>query len=264
MLKRVKYILSLLGLLFLVDRIRFRVHWWITSEKRTKFRHEHPEVKLPPDYLIYESFRLDYHRYYFGGRETAQWVIGHLEKHLPLGHAKILDWGCGPARVARHLPDLLKTDCEIFGTDYNPASIQWNRENIPQVSFSLNKLEPPLPYPGHFFDAVYCISIFTHLSEKLHHAWFSELARITRPGGIILMTMQGRAFTGKLTPAEKENFEQGRLVVRGHTKIGHRTYSAFHPESFVRNLAWEHTVAGFEPGGISNGKPEQDVWIIRV
>ncbi len=264
MLKRVKYILSLFGLLFLADRIRFRVHHWITSEKRTKFRNDNPDVKLPPDYLIYESFRLDYHKYYFGGRETANWIIGHLGKYLPLENIRILDWGCGPARVARHLPDLLKTDCEIFGTDFNPASIQWNRENIPQVNFSLNKLEPPLPYSGHFFDAVYGISIFTHLSEKLHYAWFAELVRITRTGGIILLTMQGRAFTGKLTPSELEIFDQDRIVVRGHAKIGHRTYSAFHPEKFVRELTKDHSIAGFVPGGVSNGQPIQDVWIIRV
>jgi len=264
MLKRVKYLLSLFGLLFLADKIRFHVHYLISSAKRKKFRHEYPEVKLPPDYLIYESFKLDYHKYFYGGRETARWVIGHLEKHLHLDHVRILDWGCGPARVVRHLPDLLKPGCQIFGTDYNPASIQWDQDNIPQVTFSLNRLEPPLPYPGHFFDAVYGISIFTHLSEKLHYAWYSELVRLTRPGGIIILTMQGRAFTGKLTLAEKEIFDQGRLVVRGHAKIGHRTYSAFHPEKFIRELSRENTVAGFEAGGVSNGQPVQDVWIIRV
>lgn len=264
MLKRVKYLLSLFGLLFLADKIRYRVQCWFTTDKRKKFRHEHPEVKLPPDYLIYESFRLDYQKYYYGGRETAKWVIGHLEKYLPLEEVKILDWGCGPARVVRHLPDLLKPGCQIYGTDYNPASIQWNQENIPQVAFSLNKLEPPLPYSGHFFDAVYGISIFTHLSGKLHNAWYNELVRITRPGGFILLTMQGRAFAGKLTPAEREVFDQGRIVIRGHTKIGHRTYSAFHPEKFVRELTKEKTVAGFEAGGVSNGQPVQDVWIIRV
>jgi len=263
-LKSAKYVLSRMGLLHLADSIRFRLHRLKTATLRRKFRRDNPGVELPPDYLIYESFKLDYWKYYFGGKETARWVISILEKYIPLDQARILDWGCGPARVARHLPDLLKQGCQVFGTDYNPASIQWDRDHVHGVGFSVNMIEPPLPFADQFFDAVYGISIFTHLSEKLHHDWFSELTRITRPGGIILLTLQGRAFTGKLTLAEQQSFEQGNLVVRGHTKIGHRTFSAFHPEKFVRELAGDHTVAGFEPGGVINGLPVQDVWTIRV
>jgi SAM-dependent methyltransferase len=263
-LKRAKYILSQTGLLYVADKIRFRVHYWITSEKRSKFRKENPDVKLPPDYLIYESFKLDYQKYYFGGRETARWIIERLGKYIRLENAAILDWGCGPSRVLRHIPGMLPESCRLFGTDYNPATIRWDQDNVPGVHFSLNNTEPPLSYPDHHFNAVYGISIFTHLSEKLHYQWFAELVRITKPGGILLLTLQGRAFTGKLTPAERAVFDQGKLVIRGHTKVGHRTWSAFHPEAFVRNLTQGHEVAEFEEGSLTNGQPMQDVWVIRV
>jgi SAM-dependent methyltransferase len=263
-LKSAKYVLSQTGLLFMADKARYHFHHWNTKGKRKKFRQENPEVKLPPDYLIYESFKLDYQKYYFGGRETARWVIENIRKHVALDNASILDWGCGPARVVRHMPGMLPASCRIFGTDYNPVTIQWNLENIRDVNFSLNLTEPPLPYPDHQFNAVYGISIFTHLSEKLHYQWFAELIRITRPGGILLLTLQGNAFVSKLTRAEKEKFEQGKIVVRGHTRVGHRTWSAFHPVQFVKKLAEGHEVIDFEEGSKSNGQPQQDVWIIRV
>jgi SAM-dependent methyltransferase len=261
---RAKYILSQTGLSFLADKARYHLHYWNSFRKRRKFRLENPGIKLPPDYLIYESFKLDYRKYYYGGRETARWIVETLGKHIPLENASILDWGCGPARVARHLPGLLPGTCRILGTDYNPETVRWDRANIPGVDFSLNHTEPPLPFPDRNVNAVYGISIFTHLSEKLHHQWFAELVRITKPGGIILLTLQGMAFAGKLTPGEKELFERGRLVVRGHTRIGHRTWSAFQPEQFVRKLAKGHEIVGFEQGSMMNGQAAQDVWIIRV
>jgi len=248
----------------MADRFRFYLLYLVTAERRREFRKENPRVKLPPDYLIYESFRLDYERYYFGGRNTARWVISHLEKYISLDNAAILDWGCGPARVLRHLPEMVSSSCRLYGTDYNPATVRWDRDNIGGAEFSLNDTEPPLSYADNYFDAVYGISIFTHLSEKLHYQWFAELIRAIRPGGILLLTLQGKAFTAKLTPAERHGFEQGRLVVRGHTKVGHRTWSAFHPSDFVRKLAHPHEVVDFEEGGITNGQPAQDVWIIRV
>lgn len=257
------FLLRQSGLLYAADRVRFRIHALRSVRKRKSFRKAHPDVELPPDYLMYESFRLDYDRYYFGGQRAAAWVAGILNPFLP-AEPVILDWGCGPARIVQHLPSLLPAGSRIFGTDYNAASIQWNTSHIRGVTFSHNGLEPPLPFEGAFFDAVYGISIFTHLSAALHTQWFNELVRITRKGGILLLTLQGNAFTEKLSAAEKEVFDQGRLVVRGQTRVGHRTYSAFHPESWVRDFVLPHEIVGFEPGTVVNGQPAQDVWMIRV
>ena len=35
------------------------------------FKKKFPDIVLPPDYLMYESFKLDYASYYFGGKKTA-------------------------------------------------------------------------------------------------------------------------------------------------------------------------------------------------
>jgi len=32
------------------------------------------------------------------------------------------------------------------------------------------------------------------------------------------------------------SFDRGELIVRGKVKEGHRTYSAFHPDSFLKSL----------------------------
>jgi ubiquinone/menaquinone biosynthesis C-methylase UbiE len=176
----------------------------------------------------------------------------------------ILDWGCGPARVIRHMPRLLSNKVKLYGTDYNEKSINWCKNNIKEIEFNHNSLEATLPYKDSSFDAIYGISIFTHLSKELHFNWFKELKRILRPGGIILLTTQGENFKPKLSTYERNLFDNGELIVRGNVKEGHRTYSAFHPDQFLKLLFTDLEI--LEKIVISkkdkNYTP-QDTWVLR-
>ena len=213
---------------------------------------------------MYESFHLNHERYYYGGEETADWLIGLLERHIKLDDKCILDWGCGPARVIRHFPKLTANKCHYFGTDYNKKSIEWNTKNIENVKFNHNSLKAELPYESGFFDVIYGISIFTHLSEKMHYEWFNELKRIIKNDGLLLLTMQGENFKQKLSEQEKDKFDNGELVIRGNVKEGHRIYSAFHPDKFLEDLFSEMQVLEKiikSPDGKSY--IPQDTWILK-
>lgn len=221
-------------------------------------------MSLPPDYLMYESFQLDYKKYYEDSRQTAIWLKNHFAKYIQLEQKRVLDWGCGPARIVRHLPEVINNGCSFYGTDYNEKSIAWCSSNIPDVSFNLNKLEAKLPYEADFFDVIYGISIFTHLAEAMHYDWFKELYRVLRPGGILFLTTQGANFKVKLDGSEKARFEDGKLVVRGKVKEGHRTFSAFQPKEFMLQLfsemkVLEHIELDYDKGKVV----PQDIWIVR-
>lgn len=152
---------------------------------------------------------------------------------------------------------------EIYGTDYNSQTISWNKNNIKNIFFNCNSLEAKLPYEDAFFDVIYGISIFTHLSEDLHKQWFDELQRILKPGGLLILTLQGEAFQSILSNEEKRKFAKGELVVRGNVQEGHRVYSAFHPEIFVRNLCSQNEILEHHPSFFSGKNRHQDVWVIR-
>ena len=252
-----------LGLIRLMDRLGFVLQKIKYRRANNAFRKANPDVCLPPDYIIYESFSLNYEAYYNQSKGTAERLTGFFEKHIDLSKVRILDWGCGPGRVIRHFPGLLAEGCGFFATDYNRVSIDWCKEHIPGVQFSVNQLAPPMDYQDGFFDIVYGISVLTHLSEELHHAWFEELCRVCKPGGIMYLTTQGEAFKARLTTPEVARFERGELVVRSKTREGHRTFSAFQPEGFMRKMmqgveVLEHVSR--EPEG--NYIP-QDIWIIK-
>jgi ubiquinone/menaquinone biosynthesis C-methylase UbiE len=218
---------------------------------------------MPPAYFIYETFNLNYNSFYNKSIETAEWLVSFFRKYKTLEDLKVLDWGCGPGRVIRHLPSFMGKTCKFYGTDYNKKYIKWCKKNLPDVTFIINHLHPPVEYDDNTFDIVYGISIFTHLSKEMHYAWFKELMRVTNPGGIVFLTLHGDVFKVKLTDAERELFENGELIIKARTKEGHRTFGAFHPSSFVIELIGKNEILEHVPGVIKNGKPGQDVWIIR-
>lgn len=247
-----------------VDLIRFYYERFKNRKSNQEFKKLNPDVCLPPDYLIYESFRIDYKKYYSGSFETAQWLSNHIGRHIELKNRNVLDWGCGPGRIIRHLPAVVGNGCSYFGTDYNSRSIEWCKNNLSGIDFNLNTLKAELPYSDQFFDVIYGISIFTHLSEQLHYDWYNELYRILKPGGIMFLTTQGNNFRIKLTDAEQSRFSRGELIVRGKVKEGHRTFSAFHPVGFMRKLVAGAEILEHIESETGQGKwLPQDIWIIR-
>ena len=254
---QVMSLLRSVRLLQLIDKGRFWQMKIRNYRRNRNFVRMHPDVVLPPDYLMYESFQLDYARYYLNGEKSAGWLIDLVGNHIDLSTARILDWGCGPARMLRHLPVMLP-GASCYGTDYNRKTIDWCSGVFDDITFHANDLMPPLIFQEDYFDLIYGISIFTHLSEEAHHAWLAELLRILKPGGVLFLTRHGASFRGKLTDRELTDFDAGRLVVRGLVKEGHRTFTAFHPESWVQTWLPPGSVAEHIPGNIG----EQDVWMI--
>src|SRR5689334_9227734 len=103
----IKQILSLLlrklNLIEPFDYLRFIISKYQNREDNKNFKNEFPEVALPPDFLLYESFgRLSYRRYYLRGKDTASSFISIFQKNISLSNSKICEWGCGPGRVIRH------------------------------------------------------------------------------------------------------------------------------------------------------------------
>jgi ubiquinone/menaquinone biosynthesis C-methylase UbiE len=253
-----------LGLIYFTDWVRYYTQRFLNRRINNSFKTKNPDVKLPPDYLIYESFQINYHKYYTGSIDTANWLADQFRKHTNLKDKRILDWGCGPGRIIRHLPTLIGNGCEYYGTDYNIESIDWCSKNLTGIHFNKNSLNAQLPYHDNFFDVIYGISVFTHLSEKSHYDWYNELYRVLKPEGIMFLTTQGDNFKIKLTNTELKKYNNNQLIVRGYAKEGHRTYSAFHPHAFMRKLfnnsgILEHIV--IEP---QEGKwLPQDIWILK-
>jgi len=261
---KISNLLRKFKLIYTADRVRYFLEKIKNYKINNNFKLNNPNVILPPDYLIYESFQLNYQEYYTGSIEKSKWLANHFKKHIDLKNKKILDWGCGPGRIIRHLPNVIGNGCEYFGTDYNEKTIDWCSKNLKSIQFNKNTLKAQLPYKDNFMDVIYGLSIFTHLSENLHYEWYKELYRVLKPNGILFITTQGNNFKVKMTNSEIKNYNEGNLVVRGNVKEGHRTYSAFQPAVFMQKLFKNAEIVSFiETKPESNTWLPQDIWIVK-
>jgi SAM-dependent methyltransferase len=249
------------------DRLRYYRVRWKARPVREAFVRAHGAEPLPPDDLAYDAYgMLDWPVYWTSGLEIATHLRAILVQEISgPGPRRVLEWGCGPARIVRHLPALLSgaPAWEILGSDFNPGTVRWCGRHIEGVTFVENRLEPPLRLPPSSLDAVYCISVLTHLSEAMHLAWVRELGRVLRPGGVLIASLHGQTARERLLPDERRRYDDGRLVVRGGLAEGRRTYVAYHPPAFVRAVLFRdfevirHEVAPVPSLSL------QDLWIVR-
>ena len=259
-------ILRKTGLLYAADMGRFIFQKINNYNRNQQFKKQDPSFALPPDYFLYETFTLDYQEYMHQGKCNAEELIDLMRPltDLSIPGKRILDWGCGPARVVRHLPWLFSHNHFIYGTDYNHEYINWCSKHLNGISFTANNLYPPLAFDDNYFDIIYSISILTHLSEKNHTEWINEIKRVLKPGGIFIVSTQGSAYKDKMLKNEITEFEKGNLVTRNYLKEGHRIFSAFQPEAFMKNVFKDFEIIDCqkgEEGRSIHGK--QDTWIVR-
>lgn len=102
----------------------------------------------------------------------------------------ILDFGCGCGRMLFWLTQ--RSQSHLYGSDIDAEAISWCRTHLPFAHFHINHQLPPLEYPPETFDFVYSVSVFTHLDEENQFQWLSELKRVIKPKGILLLTVHGR------------------------------------------------------------------------
>ena len=151
---------------------------------------------VPPPFLRYRvdgSIRLGH---FLGVGER---VVADMESALATvgrdlaAFRDVLDFGCGCGRVLRFVRDRVAPGASLRGTDIDRDAIRWCRRHLPYAAFTANAGLPPLDAADGAFDLVYAISVFTHLDAGRQRAWAAELARVTRPGGIVLLTVHGPA-----------------------------------------------------------------------
>jgi len=150
-------------------------------------RHYHP-MPLPPEAL----------RLHVGTRTTAAnfWAQGlasstrvcEIFSETPSG--PILDWGCGCGRTLRWLLAHPAWREQYRGCDVDADAVKWLAANTP-CQISVCHDNPPLPYADASLAGLFSFSVLTHIPPEKHRAWYTEIRRVLRPGGLALLTVQG-------------------------------------------------------------------------
>jgi SAM-dependent methyltransferase len=252
---------------------RLYVHWTTRQGQNdnAKFCREHPDFIPPPMAAIHDAYgATSFRSYWDGGRHTAEWLAGLIHTHHP-DVGRVLEWGCGPARILRHLPEFLPAGTQLFGTDYNQESIAWCKRTIEKITFSENALSPPLPFEGGSFDVIYAVSVLTHLSAHQQDAWIKELRRLLRPKGHLILTTHGEKSAKVLLPHEYARFQKDGIVIRGSVEEGTRCFLSYNHPDYAKNHLFSgmrvcehipgHSAEATSLWGATN--VEQDTWILQ-
>jgi SAM-dependent methyltransferase len=124
---------------------------------------------------------------------------------------RVLDFGCGSARVLRHFLDEADR-AELWGCDVDDASIRWIESHLsPPLRPIRNGLGPPLPFDDGSLDLVWAASVFTHIQGWSE--WLAEIHRVLAPDGLFLASYLGESMWEPLVNEPYREDEVGMTVL---------------------------------------------------
>ncbi len=101
---------------------------------------------------------------------------------------------------------------------------------------------PPTAYPDNSFDFIYAISVFTHLDEEMQFAWLQELKRISKKGGILILTVHGKTFYSRLPEQRKAVVDEKGIFfhvrqtgIFKHDSLPDFYQEAYHAREYIEN-----------------------------
>lgn len=137
----------------------------------------------------------------------------------------IIDFGCGCGRALRHLKTVMNSQQRLIGLDPDGEAIGWVRANLGVEAYALDDLPPAAQITTGAADLILSHSVFTHLPEDVQFAWLSELARMLRPGGILIASIHGTKVVEEYT---KNLGASGMLDAQAHVLAEMNAKKFFH------------------------------------
>jgi len=199
-------------------RFQLRLRCWYADRTHAQ---DASGLPLPPALLRYRvSELLGQDAFLTIGEGCARLIEEHSRSmgvNLSLCR-RILDFGCGCGRTLRWLLPAFP-GVEFHGADVDRQAIDWCSRNLPTARFVCNGPLPPLPYPDCYFDAIYCLSVFTHLNEAAQDQWLAELVRLLTPDGSLLISVHGSGAEKALDPHGLATLQTAGFVHRRSQKL---------------------------------------------
>ncbi|MFN2384736.1 MAG: methyltransferase domain-containing protein [Thermoanaerobaculia bacterium] len=159
----------------------------------------------------------------------------------------------------------------MVGCDANAVLTGWARANLPgRVRIDHTPGAPPLPYAAAEFDFAFAVSVLTHMRYRTQQVWLEELARVLRPGGVLLATAHGPLYMRLFAAGRVAEFvEQGHWETEGPAD-GSNEFASFHAPRRFAALCDRFELLEYFPEGCIEGKRVlfplagmQDVYVLR-
>jgi SAM-dependent methyltransferase len=154
----------------------------------------------------YSTWGTTYYDEYYGAAAPYPAVHADLIRHLLLefNARTVLDAGCGPASLMRHL---FNDDLDLFGFDLTAEMVDEGKRILRDVGRDPNRiwlgsvLEPGAfrGPPEHRFpdsyDAAICVGVMPHVASEHDTVVFTNLANALRRGGLAIVEARNQLFS---------------------------------------------------------------------
>jgi 2-polyprenyl-3-methyl-5-hydroxy-6-metoxy-1,4-benzoquinol methylase len=130
-----------------------------------------------------------YNDQYFS-KHSGAYIFSYLKKYVKLANMRILDFGCGPGYfVERIIKGGLQVEC--YALDFSIASIERVQRKYgaePQFKKAICVSSLPSSFDAESMDVIVSIEVIEHITDKELAGVLTEMYRVLRPGGQILIT----------------------------------------------------------------------------
>ena len=121
---------------------------------------------------------------------------------------KCADIGCGMTAFTKYLKDV--AECEVVGVDPDlfESGIRYKGHGISKEFIRKTGLQiiqggmENIALSSNSFDCVFCLSVIEHLPTDVAHRGIREMARILKPGGRVIITVDVNMFSEISRPLE--------------------------------------------------------------
>lgn len=122
--------------------------------------------------------------------EPVPTVIRFTDMLIAQGSHSVLDLGCG---TGRHTVHMAQRGLTATGMDNSPTALrlssEWlNREHL-KADLLLADMRCPFPFNDRSFDAVLSVQVIHHARLATVIGTADEITRVTRPGGLVLLSV---------------------------------------------------------------------------
>jgi ubiquinone/menaquinone biosynthesis C-methylase UbiE len=166
--------------------------------------------------------------------------LGRIAALVGDAEGDLLDAGCGTGQMLRYLRDRLPDRFSLYGLDRSTGMIEVAKSVLDdsEVRLRVGRMEE-MPYPTASFDVVLTMGSLEYVA-MIEEA-LAELARVTRPGGLAIVTMQNRWSPYRLWDATVSS-RMRRRRGQSESPVVHRLAE--------RRLRDALAAVGFSPGSV--------------
>lgn len=156
-----------------------KIAWVSSIDEENKKELDALETTLKTFYETSESYysNIDF--------ATAGWANDPINRDILRylqGRSRILEIGCGAARILDHYPDLAS---RYTGVDFSFSQLNANRSRHPKATFVQLKEPGSLPLPNDAFDCVFSVFVLEHTVRP--RLFLDESIRVLATNGYWLM-----------------------------------------------------------------------------